>query len=114
MDITHGYGVVLIDYKSINRTIKYIMDLISCVDILPRYIVVIDNDTSGEAYHSFVEEFCMNECPLQIDGRELYIQFNAIYEGTFNNVKLIFVKSNDNLGYARANNLGINILSNLH
>ncbi len=103
------YGVVLIDYKSINRTTKYILDLLEVVSVLPKYIVVIDNCVEDKEYLEFLKYFNMVQYKLTTIS-----EANECFCGKIKDVTLIYVKSFENLGFAKGNNLGVRILNSFN
>lgn len=101
-------GVVLIDYNSYTRTIQYIEDILQYSDINIDGITIIDNSPSKDNYYELLKG--LNNKSFQ---REKEIQredCDAYLIGRILQTKIIIVKTKENLGFARANNLGYKIL----
>jgi len=101
-------GVVLIDFNSYNRTTKYLKDLLLATDETPDEIVIIDNSTN-------VENFNLLLCELRKIGikeeKEKYIEaYESFAQGVIGQTEVIVIKTKENLGFAKANNLGFKIL----
>ncbi len=77
-------GIVVLNYKNYNDTIKCVNSILAQKDILLE-IVIVDNGSNNNSF----------------------IELKKIF-GKLNNIKII--KSKNNLGYARGNNIGIDFL----
>lgn len=105
--MTCNYGVVLIDYRSGDRTYKYIEDFVRVVDVLPKVIVIVDNDINSENSFNFLKKRLNCEDKSTIEEN---ICCKCCLNGSYEGIKIILIKSKDNLGYAKANNLGAKVI----
>lgn len=104
-------GVVLIDYNSQQRTVQYISDLLEASDIAIDSIAVIDNTPGFDNYRALAQS--VSEIGFQTDIVYEEIQEKAIDEqlvGYIDNTRVFIVHSKENLGFARANNLGLRLI----
>lgn len=106
----YNYGVVLIDYNSADRTNQYIHDLFLSVDIYPSIIVIIDNYIESDKTDSIVSRFNMREINLSnCLHNKSFIKLRS-YMGKCKGSYVYLLKTGENLGYAKGNNLGIELL----
>lgn len=109
----YRYGIVLIDYNSLERTKKYIYDVVGNFGIPPSHIVVIDNYTTSEN-SDFIIVFHL-ENDIDENYPERYRKYiSSVYRGLFEGIEIIYIKSKENLGFAKANNFGVAILYELN
>lgn len=96
------YSVIIVDYKSMNKTIDYIERFReqSINNELNHYIVV-DNSPQKQC-----DIFCGNG---YVDKKHIEIDEDVIYVFVKNDEKIYYCFANDNLGYAKGNNLGAKI-----
>lgn len=103
----YKYGVALIDYNSGERTCKYIRDFLTVVDVKPEIIVIIDNYIADNSSFNIIKDM--------LDSPRKQTSLNGIcnYEivGSIGGIRVILAKANENLGYARANNLAAKYIS---
>lgn len=104
-------GVVLIDYNSQERTVKYINELIQASDTEIEEIVVIDNSPEDRNFTNMVTE--LERTGMEnIDNQDIseLEGVKQITVGNLDKVQLILVNNQSNTGFAKANNMGLNLL----
>lgn len=99
-------SLIIVDYKSISKTLAYIKSCYEHIlDSDQIHVIIVDNNedaTAGMKEISKITEYEMAE--LSIQG----IQQN-VYEGKMDNNTFLYVCARENLGYAKGNNLGAEI-----
>lgn len=101
-------SVIIVDYRSINKTIEYIKELHeSIVDVQKIHFVIVDN-----AYEV--------DTPAKIEkltGVKYYRRTTKagipVYIYSLNDYLIIYCTSQENLGYAKGNNLGAFVAEDL-
>lgn len=104
-------GVVLIDYNSQERTVKYIQDIIHASDTEIGKIVVIDNSPEDRNYSDMIAQ--LKEIGVESISDTNAHEFDGIKQitiGMFDKTQIILVNSKSNSGFAKANNMGLNLL----
>ena len=63
-------GIVLVDYNSWKRTIKYIQDISTASNIHIDIMVVVDNSDDDQNYENLCSEFQVEKCEhfFKVDG----------------------------------------------
>lgn len=105
MDAKMGnWAVVIVDYGSLERTMKYICDFNhACIDDMPVSFVVIDNwDLENREKLRKDAGFVNNKYLYRGWGEECA----KIYSGKAGDKDILLITVDKNLGYAKANNLG--------
>ncbi len=100
------YSVILVDYKSMEKTVKYIDAFISSVDGMSDVkFIIIDNSpaSSSEYIVRYYGEF----------KKQTYKKWE-LYEVEKQGHRIVYCHAKANLGYARANNLGFEIADALY
>lgn len=99
-------GIVLVDYNSWKRTIKYIQDISTASNIHIDIMVVVDNSDDDQNYENLCSEFQVEKCEhfFKVDGVAVIKQCH------FKEMQIVLVKASYNLGFAKANNLGCRII----
>lgn len=99
-------GVVVVDYKSMERTCDYIKKFCEKVrDFENALFVVVDNSDSEENYHYLWNEFTyLEECETY---RTEYAEAVAANKFLYKGCAIYALRAAGNIGYARGNNLGI-------
>lgn len=97
------YALIIVDYNSIDKTIKYIHDFLAqSKDVNSIHPIIIDNSPkNSEGYVKQYYEGTFYE--VYVNGKRVLVI--EMPEGT----KIIYCYSGENLGYAKANNLGSEI-----
>lgn len=80
-------GVVILNYKNYKETVKCVESVLNQDNVYLK-IAIVDNGSNNESYDMLLEEFKDNE-------------------------EVSIIKNNDNLGYAKGNNVGICFLRKL-
>lgn len=106
-------GAVIIDYNSCERTVQYINDLLYSSDIKISCIAIIDNSPIIDNTFCLVDAFNMKKSNEELGGLKRNYSVNQFYESEYLSTKIYVVHSDDNLGFARGNNLGFEILKML-
>lgn len=101
-------STIIVDYKSMECTIEYIIKLNSRVKNkkILKYIVVdnsCEKDNLKFLTNKYKNIYEYNDIDLK-DKR--YISIEKIYEVNIDECRIFIVKNKENMGYARANNLG--------
>lgn len=98
------FTLVVIDYKSAEKTIHYINSFFKNIDkTIVCHVIIVDNSVE----HLFKKELLKRNIflnPLVLKCN--YPMMDAAYRFTINNLELILVESKTNSGYAKGNNLG--------
>lgn len=104
-------GVVLIDYMSQERTVRYIQDVIHASDVTIGKIVVIDNSPEDKNYSDMTTQLekIGVEGFQDTDANE-FDGIKKILIGLLGETQIILVNSKNNSGFAKANNLGLKLL----
>ncbi|MBQ7863269.1 MAG: glycosyltransferase family 2 protein [Lachnospiraceae bacterium] len=104
-------GVVIIDYNSQERTVKYVNDLVSYSDVNIESIVIVDNSPGTKNTQQLIS--AMNLVNDQYEFDDVLCNkysIGAMFSGTIKTTSIHVVKSLDNLGFAKGNNLGYLVL----
>lgn len=99
------YAIIIVDYKSLERTCQYIKSFKdACQDFPSVQFIVVDNYT-GIDYEQRRKNsgFCNTNTTFIDHHGDIVEIWNKIMEGNF----VWLISKNKNLGYAKANNLGI-------
>lgn len=104
-------ALIVVDYKSIEKTIKYLETCLAMLKTKNKLrLVIVDNSCNDDAIKY------LNK--LNIVGNKIdYIRHkkvSSIYQYTYKNHELILINANSNLGYAKGNNLGVVIINKLY
>ncbi len=102
-------SVVLIDYYSAERTVRYIQDLLTCSDELINNIIIVDNSLDEENSQLLINTYDSSDISPVIEADVI----NKTYYGKYLKTNIYVIKTNENLGFARSNNLGARIATNL-
>lgn len=100
-------SVIVVDYKSLDRTIKYVEMLTNQIKLQQdvHYIVVDNYCENGD--------LCVaSDCDIKAMGIE-YKCDKKIYRYEINGNDLVYIYSGGNMGYANGNNLGIKVSNEL-
>lgn len=97
--------LVIVDYNSFNKTINYINHINEKFEGEKINFIVVDNSPDNIEFYEFLRNRKYKEVIIKNIGTYgKYIKDIAHIE--CNNYNLILVKSTENLGYAKGNNLG--------
>ena len=103
-------GVVLIDYNSYLRTVRFISDLLKATDTMICGIAIVDNSPADENYYAMISELkAMGFCEEQSQAHEA---FTHLTKGIIETTSIYLIRTGENIGFARANNLGYKVLKN--
>ena len=94
------FSLIIVDYNSISKTLKYIDHCIEKFYGQEFNIIIVDNSYTDETLESILE------CSLI---KETIYEQKKIYIYEYREHNLVLVKSNENLGYAKGNNLGAKV-----
>lgn len=102
-----GFSVIIVDYKSIEKTIEYIEHCNICLKHRNtiKYIIV-DNDDTLTGLNIIKNK---NECK-----KICIIDTLDILEFKQNGINIVYVATGENTGYAKGNNLGARISNKLY
>lgn len=104
-------GVVLIDYNSQERTVKYISDLLAASNVTIDSIVVIDNSPKDDNFDKIFSALCkIGLSEVKEANSTAYFGIKSITKGVLHNTVVLLANSSLNAGFAKANNLGLRIL----
>ncbi len=99
-------SIIIVDYKTIEKTITYIKSLAASVKNVERiHLIIVDNESKdslckiGKAFHF---------------SKDIVLEKQTISCFLFKNMHILYYPSGCNLGYAKGNNLGFNILDKLY
>ena len=101
-------GVVLIDFNSYERTIQFIKDLLIATDVHIDGIVIIDNSPGNDNLRSLTTG--LQDIGLITQPNNAGEVKSECIQGLIEDTLIVVAKPDDNLGFARANNLGYRIL----
>ncbi|MCC8050517.1 MAG: hypothetical protein LIP10_07660 [Clostridiales bacterium] len=102
------FNVVLVTYKNLDRSIKFIDDFLSFTNIKPGCIVVVDNSMDNFYFEGLRKHFFnnANKCTFLSLDTSIKKMCEIALMGDFNSTKIVIAQSNSNLMYAGGNNLG--------
>lgn len=93
------YSMILVDYRSMEKTIRYLG--LCCAQLGIRHAVIVDNGDSPRGYEPLEQCYGPGQL-LELNGRQL-----RSYEA--DGCRVLYCHSGENLGYAKGNNLGVTI-----
>ena len=97
------YTLILVDYNSLKKTVNYIRHYTNQVkESKPVHIVLVDNGTQENLAYIESEFGIAEAIPNMVGGRTAYRFSNE-------DLCLIYCKYGENAGYARGNNLGMQL-----
>lgn len=104
-------ALIIVDYNSIEKTIKYIDNSLEMINSEEEIkVIVVDNSCNNKSINYFEK--------LKVKGRKISdikeSEIVSIYEYEYREWELILINSNKNLGYARGNNLGAYIANKIY
>ena len=104
-------GVVLIDFNSQQRTIQYISDLLKSSDITIDVLTVIDNSPGYDNFYALEKSAIRIGFKSSLQSKQIDEGcIDKIFHGYIGKTEIIFIHSRDNLGFAKANNLGLRVI----
>lgn len=95
--------LIIVDYKTVERTIKYLTEFLQSLkerELL--HVIIVDNSEKEAGQQELLAKLTGQR--LTETGNE--IKCKKIYLGNLQNTEYIYVASEENLGYAKGNNLG--------
>ena len=105
------FSIIIVDYKSISRTIEYMNELLKktiCKNILN--FIIVDNSQYNDAF-----KYCDNTCLLIEKNSEIINSVKYVYNKyKMSNLEFIVISSQKNLGYAKGNNVGAILADKLY
>lgn len=100
-------SVIIVDYKTTEKTCEYITHFTSMVDEDSGYhFIVVDNSETLDKSNFILNNYRI-EKKLNIFDKEAYILKNG-------NHTICYVIANSNLGFAKGNNLGVKIANEIY
>ena len=106
-------GVVLIDFNSQERTIQYILDFLESSDITPDSLVIIDNTPMLDNFNSLKDSLIKIGFQEENNTKIIEKVIDEQAVGYIDKTNIYCIHSKENLGFARANNLGFRIVREL-
>lgn len=101
-------SVILVDYKSIDRTIEYIKHLLCFLEIQGRiHFLVIDNYSDSQALNKLTRVFGEYNAVSDYNKRPIYLFSDSRFD-------VIYFDPGENGGYAKGNNVGVHISEKLY
>lgn len=95
--------IIIVDYNSITKTIEYIEKFSNNCNDWDNYVpIVIDNSENNDTYNFLEKEYQLSNLQDIIIKETSY----PIFKFELNGKECIYVKTNQNLGYAKGNNIG--------
>ena len=92
-------GVILIDYRSQQRTVQYIQDLIDASDVRIGKIVVVDNSPEEDNYAQMLSQLKkIGAENFHTIAAEAFAGIQTLTIADFHNTQLILVNSKNNSG----------------
>lgn len=95
--------LIIVDYKTIEKTVEYLSECIHKLAVKESlHVVIVDNAEDGASNRKLLEMLTGKELALsapEVKGRE-------VYRGNYRNQEYLYVAAEENLGYAKGNNLG--------
>lgn len=106
-------SVIIVDYKTAERCVKYINDFCRTSDYKDVSFVVVDN-TPDEKNGNVISENLLESGFAQSENYNLNdMKFKHIWTFNRNGVTVIYVSDEENRGFAFANNLGAKVAKNI-
>lgn len=104
LDIT----IVIINYKTYNLTIQCIDSIIK--NVLEKYhIIIVDNNSKNKSLQKIYQHFCMiTKCTFVPSNESISI------DSKVQDKSILLIQANANLGYAKGNNIGIELFKQLN
>jgi len=88
-------GIVIVDYHTVFQTIKYVNEQLVFSELSNKIVIVV-NDVKEEELEKFLKEL---DCEIFSEPKKINPQ-----------KKIFIIPSQENLGYAKGNNLGVRFL----
>ena len=102
-------SVIIVDYNTAERCVKYINDFCRTSDYKDVSFVIVDN-TPDEKNGNVISEKLLNSGFSQSDNYNLNdIKFKHIRAFSRNRITVVYVSDEKNRGFACANNLGAKV-----
>lgn len=95
-------SVIIVEYKTYDRCFKFIQDFLNASDIKELSFVIVDNSPEKSNGIQLISLLKSTGC---IEKSKLDKKNNILLEGT--NSKIAYIFSEKNVGFAKANNLGL-------
>ena len=95
--------LIIVDYNTIEKTIEYLSENLSrfaAEDAL--HVVIVDNASDSVKNRELLQKLTGHSlalCTPAVKGR-------SVYKGTYQDQEYLYVAAEENLGYAKGNNLG--------
>ena len=106
-------SVIIVDYKTAERCVKYINDFCRTSDDKDVSFVVVDN-TPNEENGNVISENLLQLGFAQLENYNLHdMKFKYIRTFNRNGITVVYVSDEDNRGFAFANNLGAKVAKNI-
>ena len=106
-------SVIIVDYKTAERCVKYINDFCRTSDDKDVSFVVVDN-TPNEENGNVISENLLKLGFAQSENYNLHdMKFKHIRTFNRNGITVVYVSDEDNRGFAFANNLGAKVAKNI-
>lgn len=96
-------SVIIVDYNSIEATLKYIEHLNQKIICEKIHFIIVDNGNNFDKIECLSEQY----------KRLMRYNNSTIYEFTISSIPVVYIDSGSNLGYARGNNLGVSVSNTL-
>lgn len=101
-------SLIVVDYNGIEKTMNYIKHCKEMIeDSDDMNFIVVDNSLNDKSIEYFRDNnISMDNLDIDISALPNNVQ---VYKYTYPEYSVILVKANENLGYARGNNLGVEV-----
>lgn len=102
------FSIIIVDYNTIEKTLKYIQSIKQAVsnNQLVNYVVIQNGDANKSSTYLNTHCVYINEIYKDENGRTIE-RYNS------DDIEFIYCNANENLGYAKGNNLGAKIAKKL-
>lgn len=101
----------MIDYRSQQRTVQYIQDLIDASDVRIGKIVVVDNSPEEDNYAQMLSQLKkIGAENFHTIAAEAFAGIQTLTIADFHKTQLILVNSKNNSGFAKSNNMGLALI----
>lgn len=120
MGVVYLYTVVIIDYKSFDRTIRYINDFLANIKSKDKVnFVIVDNSINSDNFESLKKGLDINNKVLDVTNE--IVNNNVLPEGEAKQVlklqydfsgmsiEIVLIENSKNSGFAKGNNMGASV-----
>lgn len=120
MEVLYLYTVVIIDYKSFDRTVKYINDFLTSIKPVTKVnFVIVDNSVNIDNFENLKSALDVNSNFLDITkeviNEKVLLEDQVIhvlrikYDFSHVNTEVVLIENSKNCGFAKGNNIGANV-----